>query len=148
MKYNCILNDSSWILYFLTFSKKKAYQVIIYIYICVCVYIYVCIYVCIYIYIIYVCIYIYAFIYLYVYIPWASEFNPRILLQRAYQSCINKQILKSTKKYCKNCDELLQELQKKLFSKYSRSNQCFLFIRFVMENVLITNNHCLKNFIS
>ena len=135
-------------IFFDIFKEKSVSSYHIYIYMCVCIYI--CVYICmyIYIYIIYVCIYIYAFIYLYVYIPWASEFNPRILLQRAYQSCTNKQILKSTKKYCKNCDELLQELQKKLFSKYSRSNQCFLFIRFVMENVLITSNHCLKKFIS
>ena len=47
------------------------------------------------------------------------------------------------KKYGKNYNELLQELKNYLSSKQSWSNQYFLFIRFVMENVLITNNHCI-----
>ena len=44
----------------------------------------------------------------------------------------------------KNYNELLQELKNYLFSKSSRSNQYFLFIRYVMKNFLISNNHCQK----
>ena len=89
------------------------------------------------------------------FLPGASEFYSRMLSQGANQSCINKQIQKSLqrypgilKKYAKNYKELLQELKKYLSSKWSRSNQCFLLIKFVMKYVLITNNHCQIFFVS
>ena len=82
-----------------------------------------------------------------------SELYSRMLSQGVNQSCINKQILENfqrypdvLKEYCKNYNEHLQGLKKYLSSKQWRSNQYFLFIRFLMENVLITSNHCLKHF--
>ena len=79
----------------------------------------------------------------------------RMLSQGTNQNCINNQSWKGfqrypyvLRKYGKNYNELLWEL-KKLFifkkkKKKTRSNQHFLFIRFVMKNVLITNNQ-IKN---
>ena len=87
------------------------------------------------------------------FLPRASELYSRMTSQGANQTCINKQILKSfqrcpdvLKQYGKNYNELLQELKNYLPSKKSQSDQYFLFIKFVMKNVLTTNNHCLKNF--
>ena len=58
------------------------------------------------------------------FLPRASELYSRMLLQGSNQSCINKKILKSfqryldvLKKYRKNYNELLQELEHYLSSK-------------------------------
>ena len=58
------------------------------------------------------------------FLPRASELYSRMLFQGSNQSCINKKILKSfqryldvLKKYRKNYNELLQELEHYLSSK-------------------------------
>ena len=66
------------------------------------------------------------------FLPRASELYSRMLSQRANQSCINKQILKSferypdvLKKYGKNNNELLQELKIYLQSNHNQiSTSC------------------------
>ena len=70
-----------------------------------------------------------------------------------YQTFINKQILKIFQRYpnalkrCgKNYTELLQELKNYFFSKESRSNQYFLFIRFVTKNAFINIKKSFSSF--